>query len=813
MDACRQSAIYSVHAVDDTRNSRDRNSCALCHCANVDPLGFALSHFGSSKRFPHNAAKRDSSRQIDRCFWRKTRRKRLLRFLPQCTLDSVITARCNQLSMKQMSFRLILASLILTFGVGPTTPAQTSVPQSHSPSPASMDFPTILYGAAYYHEYEPYERLDEDIRLMKQAGLNVVRMGESTWSLWEPADGQFEYAWMDRVVDAMGKAGIKVILGTPTYSIPTWLYHEHPEILARPLGGAPTFYGMRQNMDISDPTYRRYSERLIQHLVEHYRNNPYVIGWQVDNETSAYGASNPDVFQGFVEHLKKKFGTPQKMNEAWFLNYWGEDVNNWNDMPTRDSAQSTGYKLEWSRWQQMRVTDFLRWQAELVRKYGGPDQFVTTDFAGGMKPDVNEEEVGRSLDVAAINDYHGTQDHFDGSQQALVEDYTRSLKQSNFLVTETNAQTTDWTSAFQYPPYDGQLREDVYTHIANGADMVEYWHWASINANQETYWKGVLSHDYEPNRAYAEVSRTAHELQRIGPQLVGMQQHNQVAILWSRDSMNAISFMPFTSRGPQWSFAPPTADYGSLVSQMHHALYSLNAGADFIFPESADFSHYKLVIIPALYIADDALLLKISDYVKNGGHVVMTFKSGFANEDSAVRWARAPGPLREVAGFSYQEFSNLEEPLALKGDPLHVGDQNKVMYWAEFLMAEHAKPLAFYDHPFFGRWPAITENNFGSGTLLYEGTYLSDGLQIAMLRRALQEAGIATDESLPTGVHNVNGVDRIGKQLHYYFNYTGSTAIFTYGHTAGTDLLTGKHVVSSERVTLQPWDLAIIQEP
>jgi beta-galactosidase len=683
------------------------------------------------------------------------------------------------------------------------------VPEAHT---GDVDFPTILYGAAYYHEYEPYERLDQDVRMMKDAGLNVVRMGESTWSLWEPEDGQFEYAWMDRVVDAMGKAGIKVIMGTPTYSIPPWLYHEHPEILARPLGGAPVFYGMRQNMDISNSTYRRYCERLIEHLVEHYKDNPYVIGWQVDNETSAYGASNPDVFQGFVEHLKQKFGTPEAMNKAWFLNYWGEDVYTWDDMPTRDSAQATGYKLEWTRWQQMRVTDFLSWQAALVRKYGRADQFVTTDFAGGMKPDVNEEAVSGSLDIAAINDYHGTQDNYDGSQQALVEDYTRSLKRSNFLVTETNAQTTDWSSAFQYPPYDGQLREDVYTHIANGADMVEYWHWGSINANQETYWKGVLSHDYEPNRAYAEVARTAHELQRIGPQLVGMQLHNQVAILWSRDSMNAINFMPFTSSGPQWSFAPPTADYSSLVRQFHHSLYTLNTGVDFIFPENADFSRYKVVIIPALYIADDSLLEKISDYVKSGGHVVMTFKSGFANEDSAVRWVTAPGPLREAAGFSYQEFSNLEKPLALKGDPFHVGADNKVMYWAEFLKAEHAKALAYYDHPFFGRWPAITENNFGSGTLVYEGTYLSDGLQTSILRRSLDEAGVAVEKSLPAAVHAVNGVDRIGRTLHYYFNYSGSPATFTYSHAAGADLLTGRHVAASQQITLQPWDLAIVEE-
>ena len=362
----------------------------------------------------------------------------------------------------------------------------------------------VLYGAAYYHEYMPYERLSQDVALMQQAGITVVRMGESTWSLWEPADGQFEYAWMDRVVAAMEQAGIKVVMGTPTYSIPTWLYREHPQILARRLGGGETFYGMRQNMDTDNPVYRFYAQRVIRNLVEHYRNSPAVIGWQLDNETSAYGASNPDVFAGFVNHLRQKFGTTDNLNKAWFLNYWGEDVNSWDDLPTRDSAQSTGYKLEWSRWEQMRVTDFLAWQAALVRQYRRPDQFITTDFGGAMRHDVNEEAISALLDIPAINVYHGTQDHFDGVQQALNEDFARSLRGTNFLVTETNAQTTDWSSAHQFPPYDGQLRADVYTHLANGANMVEYWHWASIAANQETYWKGVLSHDLEPNRAYAE---------------------------------------------------------------------------------------------------------------------------------------------------------------------------------------------------------------------------------------------------------------------------------------------------------------------
>ena len=692
------------------------------------------------------------------------------------------------------AIRLLLAGALICCGAA----------AQNKPSP--VRFENVLYGAAYYHEYMPSERLAKDVELMKRAGISVVRMGESTWSLWEPEDGRFEYVWMDRVVAAMQKAGIKVILGTPTYSIPVWMYRAHPEMLARPLGGGYVGYGMRQNMDTDNAAYRSCAQRLIRNLVAHYRDNPAVIGWQLDNETASYGASNPDVFTGFVEHLKQKFGTVENLNKAWLLNYWGEDVDSWDHMPTRDNAQSTGYKLEWARWQQMRVTEFLDWQAKLVLQYKGPNQFITQDFSGGpMHLDVNEPAVSRSLDIVAINVYHPSQDHMGGEVQAETGDFARSLKHDNYLVTETNAQTTGWDSASQFPPYDGQLRLDVYTNLSSGANMVEYWHWHSIHSGQETYWKGVLGHDLEPGRAYSEVSRTAHELQKIGPHLVNLKIKNQVAVLYSRDSWNALEFMPFAhARG---------ADYAGLVHQFHRVLYEQNIGVDYVFPEATSFSDYRVLIVPALYIADDALLGRIAEFVHGGGHVLMTFKSGFCDENSMVRAVRQPGPLRVAAGFSYQEFSNLEHPLALKGDPYKAGDENKVMYWAEFLMPEHAQVLAQYDHPFFGRWPAITRNVYGAGSLTYEGTWLSDSVQKNVLLDVLAGAGLTgPDQKLSAAVRVKHGVNDFGKRVHYYLNYSSEPQTVAYPYGSGTDLLTGKGISASQQFALQPWDLAIIEE-
>jgi len=191
----------------------------------------------------------------------------------------------------------------------------------------------------------------------------------------------------------------------------------------------------------------------------------------------------------------------------------------------------------------------------------------------------------------------------------------------------------------------------------------------------------------------------------------------------------------------------------------------------------------------------------------------MTFKSGFANENSAVRWVRAPGPLREAAGFSYQEFSNLEKPLALKDDPFHAGEANQVKYWAEFLQPEHAKPIAYYDHPFFGRWPAITKNEFGKGTLTYEGTFLSDTLQKDVVLVVLKDAGLTgADQGLPQSIHVKHGTNRLNKQIHYYLNYASTAATFVYSYGTATDLTTGLAVDSGKSITLQPWDLAILEE-
>jgi beta-galactosidase len=246
---------------------------------------------------------------------------------------------------------------------------------------------------------------------------------------------------------------------------------------------------------------------------------------------------------------------------------------------------------------------------------------------------------------------------------------------------------------------------------------------------------------------------------------------------------------------------------------MYGVLYRANIGVDFVFPESMNLTDYKVIVVPPLYVATDALLRRLAEYVHGGGNVVMAFKSGFCNEYSTVRWDMAPGPLREAAGFHYQEFSSLRQPLALKGDPFHAGSENKVSEWAEMLIPDTAQPLAYYDHPFFGKYPAITRNVYGKGTLTYEGAVLSEKLQEQVLLGVLQQARLTgPDQSLPPSIRVKHGQNRKGKTLHYFLNYSNEAQNFTYTYGAGADLLTQNTVASGQVIMLKPWDAAILEE-
>ena len=688
-------------------------------------------------------------------------------------------------------------SLLLAASLAGTFPAQGQ---------RTKALQTILYGAAYYEEYSPTDRLDEDVKMMKATGITVVRIAESTWATLEPRRGSFDFSHVDRVLAAMDKAGIKVIVGTPTYAVPVWLVKEHPEVLAITPAG-PGQYGRRQNMDITSPAFRQAAREVIVALIDHVKDHPSVIGYQLDNETKYYDTSGPNVQAAFVEHFRQQHPDLPAMNKEFGLDYWSNRVNDWAEFPSVNGSINASVTSAFAEFQRGLVTEYLAWQADLVREHSAPGQFLTQNFdldwrgySYGIQPAVDQFAAARALGVAGIDIYHPTQSHLTGTEIAFGGDVARSLRHGqNYLVIETEAQGfPEWT------PYPGQLRLQAFSHLASGANMVEYWHWGTTANAVETYWRGLLSQDFKPNPTYDEAGTIGKDIARLGPKLVNMRKQNRVAIYVSNRALTAFNAFKFG-----WA---SNVTYNDVVRPFYDALYRMNAEVDFVDPSVTDLSAYKLIVVPALYAASAEELERLAAFAEKGGHLLVTFKSGFSDENVKVRSTTQPGLLSKAAGVEYNQFT-LPEGVALDGDPYHAGADNSVRWWMELLTPTTGTVVAHYQHPVWGKYAAVVRNTYGAGEVTYIGFMPSEGLTEKIVEESVKRAGLWGDAQnlhYPTIVRS--GTLTNGHRVHYLLNYSAQPAVITYPMPAGNDLLTGKAVNSHAPMQLPAWGVSIVDE-
>lgn len=666
----------------------------------------------------------------------------------------------------------------------------------------------ILFGAAYYDEYMPYERLDKDVAMMKKAGINTVRIAESTWSTCEPQEGIFDFSHVERVMDAMEEAGINIIIGTPTYAIPTWMVKSHPDVIAETVKGRG-IYGARQIMDITHPVYRFYAERVIRELMKRTAHRKCVIGFQLDNETKYYGTAGKNVQEKFVKYLRKKFNDNlDKMNHEFGFDYWSNRINAWEDFPDVRGTINGSLGAEFEKFQRSLVDEFLSWQADIVNEYRRDDQFITHNFdfewrghSYGVQPDVNHYHASQCLTIAGVDIYHPSQDSLTGTEIAFGGDMTRSLKNENYLVIETEAQGfPGWL------PYKGQLRQQAYSHLASGANSVMYWHWHSIHNACETYWKGLLSHDFQENATYREACVIGHEFAEIGSHLVNLKKKNEVAILVSNEALTALKWF-----GIQATAAGNDGiGYNDVVRWIYDALYQMNIECDFIWPESENFDQYKAIFVPALYAAPDELLKKLNQYVADGGTLVATFKTAFANENVKVSHEVQPHILNRCFGVKYSQFT-FPKNVGLSGTIIGKGSASEAEIFMELLVPEGAEVLAFYEHYNWKEYAAITKNHYGRGTAVYLGCMTDNETLKAVMQDALQEAQAEVPEySYPVIMRK--GTNDLGKKVRYFFNYSADEQEATYFYEQGKELLSGNHVESGDTLKLPAWSVKIIEE-
>ena len=555
-----------------------------------------------------------------------------------------------------------------------------------------MNRKELLFGTAYYPEYMPYDRIDEDFTMMKKAGMNVVRIAESTWSILEKEEGVFDFSYIDRTLKKAEETDMKVIIGTPTYAVPSWLVKKDPDIMViTKEGRAP--YGHRQLFDLLNPTYRYYGERVIRKLLEHTARHPAVIGFQIDNETKHYGNEGEEMQRLFREYLKEKYKDTEAFNKAFYLAHWSNSIHSWEDLPDMRGCINGGLAGEFEAFKRSIAAGFLSWQAEIVKEYKREDQFITNNldfewkkfgadiaqdgYSYGVQPDLNHYEASQCLDLSGTDIYHPTQDELTGAETAFGGDGIRSLKNDNYLVLECQAQ------AFKYwTPYPGQLRLHAYGHLASGALGIMYWNWHSIHNGYETYWRGLLSHDLKSNQTYEEACVIGKEWKTYGPHLTGMKKKNRIALLVDNRSLTALQWFPIDK----------DLSYNDVVRWMYDSLYEMNLECDVVDVNGLEEGRYDMIVTPALYCAREDLIRRLKTFAEKGGVLVSSFRSFVADEASSVYPDELPHLLTDCFGMAYNQFT---EP----GTASARGE--KIQYFMELLKPVQAEEIAGYEHRYW----------------------------------------------------------------------------------------------------------------
>ena len=665
-----------------------------------------------------------------------------------------------------------------------------------------MKVDRLLFGAAYYDEYMPYDRIETDMEMMKKAGINTIRIAESTWSTWEPEEGRFDFTHLDRMLSAAAEHGISVIVGTPTYAIPSWLAKKSDDILALTHGGQNT-YGPRQNMDLTSPIYREYAERMIRKLMERVADHPSVIGYQIDNETHPYDTCGPRAQAMFVEYLKEKFTDIEAFNHEFGLDYWSNRVDNWDNFPDIRQTINASLGAEYCAFQRKIVTDFFNWQIGIVSEYKRPEQFITHNFdfdwhtySYGMHPEVDQRDAAKNMTVAGCDIYHPSQDGLTGYEVTACGNIIRSLKDDNYLILETEAQGN-----IEWLPYPGQLRLNAYSHIGNGVNSVMYWHWHSIHNAIESYWKGILSHDFSENASYNEISRIGNEFATIGGHLKNLKKINKIAIVLDNRSLTGLNYFPTGTNGK--------ASYNAVFRAFSDALSDMNIEYDVIPADRKRLNNYDIVIIPALYSAKEAFLLSVNKYVQDGGNVIVTFKSGFADEYLKIHNDVQPHIIRECLGIHYDQFTY----------PKNVPGCSE---WMELVTCDTAEEILHYDHKHWGKYSAATINTYGNGNAMYIATLPDKPIIKELIRLMIDQTSFYEPDKLPFERHkNVTvkqGVNEADNHVLFFLNYSdeevvinniGGEAVILTGEAYGTD---SKQIINQgDAFRLLPWDVVVLE--
>ncbi|GAA4559566.1 beta-galactosidase [Streptomyces collinus] len=641
----------------------------------------------------------------------------------------------------------------------------------------------LAFGGDYNPEQWPESVWQEDVRLMREAGVTMVSVGIFSWALLEPSPGRYDFGWLDRLLDLLHEHGIRVDLGTPTVVPPVWFYRAHPEALPVTAEGVRYEFGSRAAICHSNADYRSAAAAITTKLAERYGDHPALAMWHVHNEygvpvSACYCASCAAHFRRW---LATTYGTVDAVNEAWGTAFWGQRYGGFEDInPPRltPAAVNPGQALDYKRFADATMRENFRMERDILHRLS-PGVPVTTNFMTALSQcdSVDYWAWGREVDLVTNDHYLITDGRRTHVNLAMAADLTRSVAGgAPWLLLEHSTSGVNWQlrNPAKAP---GQMARNSLAHVARGSEGALFFQWRQSRRGAEKFHSAMVPHGGTDTRVWREVVELGASMEVLS-EIRGTRTEADVAVLWDWHSWWAQTL--------DWR---PSVDHDARerADAFYEALYDRHLTVDFAHPE-ADLSRYPLVVVPALYLMTEAAGRNLKAYVEQGGTLVVSFFSGIVDQHDAVHEGAYPGPLRDVLGLTVEEFSPL-----LPGERVRVtgpdGTELSADVWTEFVVPRGAETVSAYaDGPAAGL-PAVTRHRLGEGTAWYVSTRLgADGLD-ALLGRAGEDAGLAPRTDLPRDVEVVRRTGASGTYL-FAVNHTGSDAKVPL-EAAGTELLTG----------------------
>lgn len=630
------------------------------------------------------------------------------------------------------------------------------------------------FGVDYYPEHWPADRWATDAKMMREMGIEVVRMGEFSWAMFEPSEGDFHFEVLDEAIEILGRESIDVILGTPTAAPPAWIIERNPEIQPTNWHGHQRFFGGRHHDCQSNPVYREHIRRYVTAFAAHFAGNPHVVGWQVDNELgNSHGdlCYCPECEKRFRAWLKDKYGTIDEVNRAWGTAFWSQGYPDFEHIHapkiTAAWGQNPSQDLDWRRFCSDLVCEFHQFQADILRA-AAPDKFITHNLMGfSSKP--SYYKLGEQLDFASHDQYpgghfHARHDEYRADWHAAELDFIRAVKNKPFWIMEQQSGITGW-EILGRTPKPGQLGLWAMQCVAHGADTIVFFRWRSCAMGTEQYWHGLLPHSGVPGRYFREVEAFMKQYAPLLREMQGALPRAEVAILRSYEQEYAFQIQP---HHPQHNYVQHLMTY-------YKALHRANVPVDFV-GEQYDWSGYKVLIAPLQFLMTETLSEKLHAYVRGGGRLVLTWRTGVKDATNLCHTdATVPCMVDDLCGVALTEYDCLRD---VNGMVCWAGESCECRHWCDILATTTAETLATYGHDFYAGTPAITRNAYGEGQAYYVGTTMGDALADRFTAQLLAEAGVSPLMETPHGVEAVRRVKE-GRTYLFLLNHNGCAEAVT----------------------------------